>query len=300
MNWTSCLEESLDRSARWMGPALVILALGIISFCTFVFFTLILPTYNQTITKLGIGTLGMFMLFNSIFNYWKAVRTSPGVPPLGIDTVEDATPHFASGLGNRLRNYERVSSGDPGHFKICKKCDRIRPPRTHHCSVCQHCILRYDHHCPWIYNCVGEGNYRFFYLFLLWTALVDIFFILVAYSRFLVVLNASTGTSIEDSLISPRDRGMVIMAFVVAAAVALGLLAFLGFHTYLILTNQTTMEWATSGGENDEDLRKTGRFRRNPYDLGRRRNWKQILGESSFWYFSWLRSSINEQMHIYT
>lgn len=30
---------------------------------------------------------------------------------------------------------------------ICKKCISPKPPRTHHCSVCNRCILKMDHHC---------------------------------------------------------------------------------------------------------------------------------------------------------
>ncbi|KAI8430960.1 hypothetical protein MSG28_001064 [Choristoneura fumiferana] len=32
----------------------------------------------------------------------------------------------------------------------CTKCCSIKPERAHHCSVCQRCIRKMDHHCPWM------------------------------------------------------------------------------------------------------------------------------------------------------
>ena len=43
----------------------------------------------------------------------------------------------------------------------------VRPPRSRHCSICRTCVSVYDHHCPWIGNCVGSSNYLQFLTFLL-------------------------------------------------------------------------------------------------------------------------------------
>ena len=36
-----------------------------------------------------------------------------------------------------------------GAIRYCDKCQAVKPDRSHHCSVCQDCILKMDHHCPW-------------------------------------------------------------------------------------------------------------------------------------------------------
>lgn len=53
----------------------------------------------------------------------------------------------------------------------CRKCQQEKPPRTHHCSICNVCVLRMDHHCPWINNCVGYRNHGHYLRFLFYVTL---------------------------------------------------------------------------------------------------------------------------------
>ena len=50
--------------------------------------------------------------------------------------------------------------------QLCPDCETVRTSRSRHCAICNRCIERFDHHCPWINNCVGIDNHVYFYFFL--------------------------------------------------------------------------------------------------------------------------------------
>ena len=57
---------------------------------------------------------------------------------------------------------------------LCPECKVIRTARSRHCAICNQCVERFDHHCPWINNCVGIKNHNAFLMFLIsiWVKIV--------------------------------------------------------------------------------------------------------------------------------
>jgi palmitoyltransferase ZDHHC2/15/20 len=51
-------------------------------------------------------------------------------------------------------------------------CHLFKPDRTHHCSVCNRCVLNMDYQCPWIHNCIGFYNRKVFILILVYACKV--------------------------------------------------------------------------------------------------------------------------------
>ena len=54
-------------------------------------------------------------------------------------------------------------------FKVrfCNTCYIFRGPAVSHCKKCDNCVENFDHHCPWLGNCIGKNNYFYFFLFLI-------------------------------------------------------------------------------------------------------------------------------------
>lgn len=51
--------------------------------------------------------------------------------------------------------------------RYCTTCKIMRPPLSSHCSLCDHCVKNFDHHCFFIGNCVGARNIKNFFCFLI-------------------------------------------------------------------------------------------------------------------------------------
>ncbi|KAK1865738.1 hypothetical protein I4F81_008263 [Pyropia yezoensis] len=77
----------------------------------------------------------------------------------------------AAGRGRRVKQV--LLHGVAVKVKYCETCRIWRPPRAHHCSVCNNCYAHYDHHCAWLGTCVARRNYRTFYLFIVTLTLVS-------------------------------------------------------------------------------------------------------------------------------
>jgi len=266
----ACCARSAHLCLRALGPFLICLASFLIGFVTYTFLVHVVPQLDDAglLGQCGLAGVGLFLLFNALYNYGKAVVLDPGRPP------EFDPAHFELGS----------ESGNQAVPKQCRRCHRLKPERCHHCSVCDRCVLKMDHHCPWINNCVGFKNYRFFCLFLLF---------LGAACAFVILVLATSGMGLEVALMPGGDtevaRECIIASFLICCTILLALCILGGFHVFLVLTNQTTIEFQINIANRIEARRKGERYR-NPYNLGAARNFQQVFGPSAIWRFRWMLS----------
>jgi len=207
-----------------LGPLLICLALSLLSFVTYTFFTYALPLMEaegiSTAERSGLTCLGLFLLGNTLYNYGRSVLTDPGLPP-----------EFESARAELELQAQELGTPKP---RQCGRCSRLKPPRCHHCSVCGRCVLKMDHHCPFVNTCIGLHNYRYFLMFVLEEAL-GCLFPLVALTPQLRVLLVRREMEV--------CRGVhVIVAWLGSLVVCCSLLQLFLFHMHILLRNETTLE----------------------------------------------------------
>ncbi|KAG9307328.1 hypothetical protein G9A89_017156 [Geosiphon pyriformis] len=175
-----------------------------------------------------------------------------------------------------------------GEKRFCKKCQNFKPDRTHHCRICKRCILKMDHHCPWLNNCIGYQNQKFFYLFILWATI---------YSYFLMFATMPptfqfTGSTYEGILDLDTNWSFLIL---VGAIFALCLSGFAAYHTSLIFSNQTTLE--SLQRQNFKVKEEEGVIMSkylNLFDVGKRANFMQVMGPVWYLWFIPVGNSLGD------
>lgn len=288
----------VDNFAKYLGKVFVFCVSVLTTAVVIIAYWVGLPYWWERSPKTTIFLIifGNWLLLNIIFHYYMGIVTSPGNPPHGAMITEAAS--------------------------ICKKCISPKPPRTHHCSVCDKCILNMDHHCPWLNNCVGYYNARYFYLYMVYMV-AGVTFVIVAGIDlgYQVLWVNDTGGIIPnndpdlighplrmnqsgilvpvkvideyDSEHFPREHDLTVPPFTEAqritahpwkrkavlfmAIICVSVLFALGTLTVSHGRNISRGETSIESHINMR-IRKSQPNFKNPYDFGRKKNWRLFLG----------------------
>ncbi|KAF7690473.1 putative palmitoyltransferase ZDHHC14 isoform X1 [Silurus meridionalis] len=208
------------------------------------FFTFDCPFLASNLSPAIPAIGGILFLFVMVM-LLRASFSDPGVLPRATpDEAADVERQIdaangVSGASSRPppRTREVLINGQTVKLKYCFTCKIFRPPRASHCSLCDNCVDRFDHHCPWVGNCVGKRNYRFFYLFILSLSFLTIFIFAFVITH--VILSCVV---METLPCSPFLYWHTVLEVVVCFFSIWSIVGLSGFHTYLISSNLTTNE----------------------------------------------------------
>lgn len=215
----------------------------IFSTCS-LFFVFDCPYLHEKIGP-AISIVAVILFIFTMSCFFHTAFSDPGIIPRARQDEAAYTERFImdqydNGTNQRARPPPRTKeifiNNVPVKIKYCFTCLMFRPPRASHCSVCDNCVDCFDHHCPWVGNCVGRRNYRYFYMFIISFSLLCIY-VLACSLTHLILLSKETNI-IEACKISPASVYVFLICFISVWSI----LGLAGFHTFLTAVNLTTNE----------------------------------------------------------
>jgi len=211
---------------RALGPVLFSVVFLLVTFEIRCFYVVALPWFQlDPKVHLGVVLPTASLSARCLFDYACVSFTDPGAPdieaPLDLEFGERGVVPLSA---------------------WCTKCDGPKPPRCHHCRVCRRCVLKMDHHCMFVNNCVGLRNHRNFCFFVWNVAFGSCLIAAFLAPQLLTALRGISTIGPSPVPVPVPRRVHVIVAFLLDVVAACLLVPFSCFHFQLALRNETTIE----------------------------------------------------------
>ncbi|KAG6620714.1 hypothetical protein I3842_Q052900 [Carya illinoinensis] len=217
-----------------------------------------------------IAWLGVFLATAGLVMFYRCSSKDPGYVRMNVHdphNMKDDEPLLKIEINNPALQAGNWS-------QLCATCKIVRPLRAKHCSTCDRCVEQFDHHCPWVSNCIGKKNKWDFFLFL------------VLEVSAMLITGAVTLTRLLTDPFAPDSFGAWInhVGTNHVGAMSFLIVEFFLFFGVAVLTlvqasqisrNITTNEMANV--MRYSYLRGPGGRFRNPYDHGMRKNCSDFL-----------------------
>ncbi|KAI9021418.1 DHHC palmitoyltransferase-domain-containing protein [Phycomyces nitens] len=229
-----------------------------------------------------------FVMF--LVSYARIVSHTPGhpkAPPVPTDCPSNPDSQDESDTsaitpvswGGETANVPASILGGP---KWCEICQVWKPDRTHHCRVCDRCVLKMDHHCPWVNGCVGLENYRYFIQFICYTSGMAAWTFITTLAAFIMFNSMST------------FDGVALAILIISGIVMFFIGIFTCSHLWLVMINRTTLEniqyreWTEAQKKSDKSIRPLNTFTatgRNIFFQTMSANWIEVMGDQWWLWF---------------
>ncbi|XP_074281192.1 protein S-acyltransferase 24 isoform X2 [Silene latifolia] len=214
--------------------------------------------------------LGFFLAAGGLVMFYRCSSKDPGFIRMNVHDAhnsKDDEPFLKIEIENPA-----LLAGN--WSQLCITCKIVRPVRAKHCSTCDRCVEQFDHHCPWVSNCIGKRNKWDFFMFLVLEVAAMLITGLVTLIR--ILTDPSAPSSFGPWLNHAGTHHPGAISFLLAVSLLFfGVAVLTVVQASQISRNITTNEMANAmrysylKGPN-------GRFR-NPFDHGVRKNCSDFL-----------------------
>ncbi|KAK9269631.1 hypothetical protein L1049_001408 [Liquidambar formosana] len=214
--------------------------------------------------------LGVFLATAGLVMFYRCSRKDPGYIRMNVhdpQNMKDDEPLLKIEMNNPA-----LLSGN--WSQLCATCKIVRPLRAKHCSTCDRCVEQFDHHCPWVSNCIGKKNKWDFFAFLVLEVSAMLITGAVTLSRVLTDPGAPSSFGAWFNHAGTHHIG-ALSFLIVDFFLFFGVAALTVVQASQISRNITTNEMANVMRYNY--LRGPGGRFRNPYDHGLKKNCSDFL-----------------------